>query len=312
MRRMPARCHGVALFALALAMCSAPVRAQSDRNAPRPDVQGRRVVLVTGSTDGLGREVAYRLAATGAHVIVHGRNRERGQEVVASIEKAGKGSARFYPADFASLDEVRRLGETLLRDYDHLDLLINNAGIGRIGRGDRLLSADGQELHFAVNYLAGYLLTRMLLPRLVSGAPSRIVNVSSRTQSPIDFDDITLERGYSFPRGYGQSKLAQIMFAIDLARELEGTGVTAYSLHPASAMDTNMIREAGGRPQSTVSDGADAVMFVIAAEGFESGQFFFQETPARANAQAYDESARAKLRALSDRIARAGHLRVGS
>lgn len=264
--------------------------------------QGQRVVLITGSTDGLGRELAYRIAASGAHVIVHGRNLERGAEVVARIEQEGKGSARFYAADFASLEEVRRFGETILRDYDRLDLLINNAGIARIGNNERLLSADGQELHFAINYLAGYLLTRMLLPRLRSSAPSRIINVSSRGQSPIAFDDITLERGFTFSRAYGQSKLAQIMFAIDLAHELEGTGVTAYSLHPASAMDTNMIREAGVRPQSTVEEGADAVMHLVTADGLVSGQFFFQLTPARANEQAYDATARARLKELSDRL----------
>jgi len=270
--------------------------------ASSTQAQGQRVVLITGSTDGLGRELAYRIAASGAHVIVHGRNLERGAEVVARIEQEGKGSARFYAADFASLDEVRRFGETILRDYDRLDLLINNAGIARIGQNDRLVSADGQELHFAINYLAGYLLTRMLLPRLRSSAPSRIINVSSRGQSPIAFDDITLERGYTFSRAYGQSKLAQIMFAIDLAQELEGTGVTAYSLHPASAMDTNMIREAGVRPQSTVEDGADAVMHLVTADGLVSGQFFFQMTPARANEQAYDTVARARLKELSDRL----------
>jgi NAD(P)-dependent dehydrogenase (short-subunit alcohol dehydrogenase family) len=292
-----------AIAGLAIAICAIPASAaaQSDPAQP-PDTVGRQIVLVTGSTDGLGREVAYRLAASGAHVIVHGRNRERGAAVVARIEEEGNGSARFYPADFASLDEVRRLGETLLRDYDRLDLLINNAGISLIGQRDRLLSADGQELHFAVNYLAGYLLTRMLLPRLRAGAPSRIVNVSSRAQSPIAFDDITLERRYSHRQAYGQSKLAQIMFAIDLAEELDGTGVTAYSLHPAPAMNTSMILEAGVQPQSTVEEGTAVVMHVVTADGFESGQFFFELTPARAHEQAYDTNARARLKALSDSL----------
>lgn len=307
MLRRPGQ-HGEArrfarVASLTIAICAMPASAngQSDPSQP-PDTTGRQIALVTGSTDGLGREVAYRLAASGAHVIIHGRNRERGAEVVARIEADGKGSARFYPADFASLDEVRRLGETLLRDYARLDLLINNAGISLIGQRDRLLSADGHELHFAVNYLAGYLLTRMLLPRLRSSAPARIINVSSRAQSPIAFDDITLERRYSHRQAYGQSKLAQIMFAIDLAHELEGTGVTAYSLHPAPAMNTSMIREAGVRPQSTVEEGTAVVMHVVTADGFESGQFFFEMTPARANEQAYDDSARARLRALSDRL----------
>jgi NAD(P)-dependent dehydrogenase (short-subunit alcohol dehydrogenase family) len=290
-----------ALLSIAICVTAVPTMAQSDP-AQQPDTVGRQIALVTGSTDGLGREVAYRLAASGAHVIVHGRNRERGAEVVARIEEEGKGSARFYPADFASIDDVRHLGETLLRDYDRLDLLINNAGISLIGQRDRLLSADGQELHFAVNYLAGYLLTRMLLPRLRSGAPSRIINVSSRAQSPIAFDDITLERRYSHRQAYGQSKLAQIMFAIDLAEELKGTGVTAYALHPAPAMNTSMILEAGVQPQSTVEEGTAVVMHVVTADGFESGQFFFEMTPARAHEQAYDTNARVRLRALSDSL----------
>jgi len=262
----------------------------------------RQVVLVTGSTDGLGREVALRIAATGAHVIIHGRNVERGAEVVARIEAEGKGSARFYRADFASLDSVRAFARTILDDYDRLDILINNAGIALLGQNDRRLSADGQELHFAVNYLAGFLLTRMLLPRLRNGAPSRIINVSSIGQAPLDFDDITLERGYSTNRAYGQSKLAQIMFTIDLADELAGTGVRVFALHPATFMDTHMITSAGLRPRSTVGEGADAVMHLVTGEDLESGLFFNRMTPARANPQAYDETARAKLRTLSRRL----------
>lgn len=262
----------------------------------------RPIILVTGSTDGLGREVALRIAATGAHVIVHGRNRERGAEVVAQIEAEGKGSARFYRADFASLDSVRALARTILDEYDRLDILINNAGIALLGQPDRRLSADGQELHFAVNYLAGFLLTHMLLPRLRSSTPSRIINVSSIGQAPLDFDDITLDRGYSTNRAYGQSKLAQIMFTIDLADELEGTGVSVFALHPATFMDTHMITSAGLRPRSTVGEGADAVMHLVTTDGLESGQFFNQTTPARANAQAYDESAREKLRTLSRKL----------
>ena len=293
---------------LALAVAGAAVGAYPPATARAQDTgiamqsgEGR-VVLVTGSTDGLGREVALRIAATGAHVIIHGRNRERGAEVVAQIEADGKGNARFYRADFASLDEVRVFAQAILRDYDRLDILINNAGIALLGQPDRRLSADGQELHFAVNYLAGFLLTRMLLPRLRSSAPSRIINVASIGQAPLDFDDITLERGYGTNRAYGQSKLAQIMFTIDLARELDGTGVSVYALHPATFMDTHMITSAGLRPRSTVGEGADAVMRLVTAEGLDSGQFFDGKTPARANAQAYDEAAREKLRTLSVRL----------
>lgn len=259
----------------------------------------RQVALVTGSTDGLGREVARRLASGGAHVIVHGRNRERGMQVVAEIEREGRGSARFYQADLASLEAVRGFANAILRDYDRLDVLVNNAGIWLTAPGGRQLSADGHELHFAVNYLSGFLLTRMLLPRLVESAPSRIVNVASGAQTPIDFSDVMLERDYTGSRAYAQSKLAQILFTFDLARELEGTGVTVGALHPATFMNTSMVTEAGVEPRSTVEEGAEAVMNLISAPDLASGQYFNGLRPARANAQAYDEEARARLRALS-------------
>jgi NAD(P)-dependent dehydrogenase (short-subunit alcohol dehydrogenase family) len=232
------------------------------------------VALVTGSTDGLGREVARRLAASGAHVIVHGRNVERGQELVREIEASGSGSARFYRADFASLDEIRSLAAAISRDYDRLDLLVNNAGIWLEGSDGRVLSEDGHEMHFQVNYLAGFLLTRSLLPLLRSSAPSRIVNVASLSQNPLDFDNLMLERGYSDGRAYGQSKLAQILMTVDMATELEGSGVTIAALHPATYMGTNMVLERGIDPRSSVAEGADAVMNVIGSPTVESGSFF--------------------------------------
>jgi len=263
--------------------------------------EGRPVILVTGSTDGLGREVARRLAATGAHVIVHGRNRERGTALVQEIEREGKGSAAFYAADLSSLAQVRELGASILRDYQRLDVLVNNAGIW-LTQGQRQLSADGHEMTFAVNYLSGYLLTRTLLPLLVKSAPSRIVNVASVAQTPIDFGDVMLERSYSGMRAYGQSKLAQILFTVDLAREVAGKKVTVVALHPASLMNTTMVEAAGIQPRSTVAEGADAVMQAITAPGIETGTYFNGKRPTRANAQAYDEDALQKLRSLSRKL----------
>ena len=263
--------------------------------------EGRQVILVTGSTDGLGRELARRLAASGAHVIVHGRNRERGAAVVQEIEREGKGSAAFYPADLSSLAQVRELGASILRDYQRLDVLVNNAGIW-VTQGTRQLSADGHELHFAVNYLSGYLLTRTLLPLLTKSAPSRIVNVASSAQTPIDFTDVMLERSYSGGRGYAQSKLAQIMFTVDLSRELAGKGVTVVALHPATLMNTTMVEAAGMQPRSTIAEGADAVMRAITERAIESGAYFNRQSPTRANAQAYDTEALEKLRTLSRKL----------
>jgi NAD(P)-dependent dehydrogenase (short-subunit alcohol dehydrogenase family) len=261
----------------------------------------RQVILVTGSTDGLGAEVARRLGARGAHVIVHGRNRERGEAVVAEIERDGAGSAAFYPADLADLDAVRRLADHIARDYDRLDVLVNNAGIW-LNDGERRVSDDGHELHFAVNYLASYLLTRRLLPLLERSAPARIVNVASSAQQPIDFDDVMLEGDYSPGRAYAQSKLAQILFTHDLAAELDGSGITVVALHPATLMDTPMVREAGVAPRTTVDQGADAVLNLVTGAGIESGQYFRGLEPARAHDQAYDREARERLRRLSERL----------
>jgi NAD(P)-dependent dehydrogenase (short-subunit alcohol dehydrogenase family) len=166
---------------------------------------------------------------------------------------------------------------------------------------ERQLSADGHELRFAVNYLSGFLLARLLLPLLKASAPSRIVNVASLGQHPLDFDDIMLTKGYTGTRAYAQSKLAQIMFTIDLAGELEGAGVTVNALHPATYMNTTMVRRAGVTPISSVEEGAEAILNLAAAPALagRSGLYFNGLREARADRQAYDADARARLRALS-------------
>ncbi|HEX7045030.1 MAG TPA: SDR family oxidoreductase [Burkholderiales bacterium] len=272
----------------------------TDAGAAPAGENKRMVALVTGSTSGLGREVALRLASRGLHVIVHGRDGGRGEAVVEEIARRG-GSARFYRADFTRLADVRRLAQDIRRDYDRLDLLVNNAGIALIG-GPRRVSADGYELHFQVNYLAHFLLTELLLPLIERSAPARIVNVASGAQTPIDFADPQIERNYDGWRAYGQSKLAQVMFTRTLAERLAGTGVTTYSLHPATYMDTPLVRDAGITPISTVDEGADAVMRLITEEGLENGAYFSGRRPARAHAQAYDKNARERLWALSRKL----------
>ena len=258
-----------------------------------------KVALITGSTDGVGRVVAKTLGAAGARVLIHGRNAERGERVVSEIKQAG-GTALFVAADFASLAEVRRLGDTIRQSEKRLDILINNAGIGTAGT-ERLTSIDGYELRFAVNYLAGFLLTQLLLPLIRTSTPARIVNVSSAGQQAIDFDDVMLTRGFSGRRAYCQSKLAQIMLTIDLARELEGSGIIVNALHPATYMNTSMVRRAGVTPMSSVEEGAEAILNLATSPGLEgrSGRYFNGLREARADAQAYDEAARRRLRAIS-------------
>ena len=266
----------------------------------------QKTALVTGSTDGLGRAVARSLAASGYRVLIHGRDTRRGDDLVREIAAQG-GAARFHRADFASLADVRALADVVSSGHDRLHLLINNAGIGT-GEGGRpaprQTSADGYELRFAVNYLAGYLLTRLLLPLLLRGAPARIVNVASVGQYPLDFDNLMLTRAYSGMRAYAQSKLAQVMLTLDLAAQLRGSGVTANCLHPATYMDTTMVRGAGVEPVSTVEEGATAVMHLAASRELEgrTGEYFDGLHPARANAQAYDAQVRQRLAEVSARL----------
>ena len=272
-----------------------------------------KTILVTGSTDGVGRYVAERLGVEGARVLVHGRDRARGEAAAKRIAKAG-GEARFFAADLASLAEVRALADAVRQETDGLDVLVNNAGIGTAGN-KREVSADGFELRFAVNYLAGFLLTRLLMPLLEARAPARIVNVSSAGQQPLDFSDVMLTRGYSGVRAYCQSKLAQILFTIDLAEELKDRNITVNCLHPATYMDTTMVRQSGARPISTVEQGGAAILSLVESPALEgrTGLYFNGLKESRADAQAYDREARRRLRALSfelvgmpDPMARAG------
>jgi NAD(P)-dependent dehydrogenase (short-subunit alcohol dehydrogenase family) len=261
-----------------------------------------KTVLITGSTDGVGRYVAARLAASGAKVLIHGRNPERAKTLADEIERGGRGEAVFYQADLSSLAGARQLAEAVLAKNKRLDIFISNAGIGSRTQGpERRTSADGHELRFAVNYLSGFLLAYLLLPLLKASAPSRIVNVASLGQHPLDFDDVMLTRDYSGGRAYAQSKLAQIMFTIDLAHELKGSGVTVNALHPATYMNTTMVRDGGITPISTVEQGGEAILHLAVGDDLEgkTGLFFNGMQEARAHPQAYDEAARKRLRALS-------------
>jgi NAD(P)-dependent dehydrogenase (short-subunit alcohol dehydrogenase family) len=261
-----------------------------------------KTVLVTGSTDGVGRYAAAKLAAAGAKLLIHGRDRDRAKTLAEEIRRAGHGEAVFYHADLSSLAGARQLAAAVLADHKRLDVFISNAGIGSRTQGaERRESADGYELRFAVNYLSGFLLARLLLALLKASAPSRIVNVASLGQHPIDFDDVMITKGYTGSRAYAQSKLAQIMFTIDLARELEGSGVTVNSLHPATYMNTTMVREGGISPISTVEQGGEAILHLAAGDDVagKSGLFFNGMREAQANAQAYDDAARRRLRDLS-------------
>lgn len=293
----------VSLILLMAALPMIAPGAHAETPAVPLSYQGK-TVLVTGSTDGLGRELARALAAEGAHVIVHGRNVERGQALVEEITKAGKGTARFFAADFASLDAVKGFADSLAKQYPKLDLLVNNAGIGVFGDKPRGTSADGHELQFAVNYLAGWVLVHRLRPALEAAAPSRAINVASLAAEPIDFSDVMLEQPGAHKRGYGQSKLAQVMMTAEIAPEFATRGITMIAVHPATMMNTTMVRGAGVAPRTTVDEGRDAVMSLIRSPKLAAGAFYNGAKLATPHAQAADAEARARLRTLSAELTR--------
>ena len=264
----------------------------------------QQVVLVTGSTDGLGRGLAHELASRGATVLIHGRDPAKGEAALREIRDATENEAlAFYLADFSSLAHVRALAERVLADHDRLDVLVNNVGIGTGGRdgAERAVSEDGHELRFQVNYLAHFLLARLLEPLLVRSAPARIVNVASAGQAPIDFDDVMLERDYSGVQAYCQAKLALVMLTFDLAEELRAQGVTANCLHPGTYMPTKMVLEAGVTPRDSLESGVEATLRLVADADLDrvSGMYFERLREARAHEQAYDTDARGRLRELS-------------
>jgi NAD(P)-dependent dehydrogenase (short-subunit alcohol dehydrogenase family) len=259
-------------------------------------------VLVTGATDGLGKRVALELAQRGATVLVHGRSRERCEAVLEEVRRGtGSEGAHYYLADLSSLGAVRGLAEQILSEHDRLDVLVNNAGV--IAR-EREETEDGLELTFTVNYLAHFLLANLLLPLLRDSAPARIVNVASAGQSPVDFRDVMLERGYDGMSAYTQSKLAQVMFTFELAEHLRGTGVTTNALHPATLMDTKMVLETFGHALSSVQEGADATVRLAVSPELEgvTGRYFEGTREAHANRQAYNAEARKRLWDVSEEL----------
>ncbi|GII54189.1 3-oxoacyl-ACP reductase [Planotetraspora thailandica] len=258
------------------------------------------LILITGASDGLGRALAEDLAATGQHrLLLHGRDARR----LAEVAEATGGES--FQADFSSLADVRRLAEEVAAAHDRLDVLVNNAGIGfHVDGVERQASADGHELRLAVNYLAPVLLTRELLPLLRQAAPSRVVNVASIGQQPIDFDDPQLEREYTDIAAYCRSKLALISHTIDLAEELDGSGVTVNSVHPATYMPTTMSARSGMEVVDSLEKGVAATWRLVDAPELAgvTGRYFDGEAEARASEEAYDPGYRRRLGELTQKL----------
>jgi NAD(P)-dependent dehydrogenase (short-subunit alcohol dehydrogenase family) len=262
------------------------------------------IAFITGATDGLGRSLAEALAAEGVSLLLHGRSAERLATVEAELGAKHPGSViGTVRADLAELAQVHRLADDVLAMTDRLDVFVSNAGIGS-GQPEgpsRSVSADGYELRFAVNYLAGFALTQQLLPLLRASAPARIVYVASLGQSPVDWDDVMIERGYNGTRAYGQSKLAQITSGFTLAAQLPADEVTVNSLHPSTYMPTKMVMLNGVDSIDTLQAGTEATRRLAAdpAVAGVTGKFYDRLREARAEASAYDPEVQQKLWELS-------------
>jgi NAD(P)-dependent dehydrogenase (short-subunit alcohol dehydrogenase family) len=265
-----------------------------------------QTILITGSTDGLGLATAERLVGRGATVLVHGRSEQKLERALAKLGAERGARVRGFLADLSSLDRVRRLARHVAEQVDRLDVLVNNAGVAVMD--GRRTSEDGFELTFAVNYLSHFLLTAELLPLLRRSAPARIVNVASIGQAPVDFDDpMAEEREYDGFLAYRESKLAQIMFTFELAERLRGAGiddVTVNALHPATLMDTQMVRGSFGRTMSDVAEGVEALSRLVADPDLDgvSGRYFDQTDEVAPHSQADEAEARRRLWELSEEL----------
>ncbi|MBO2454470.1 SDR family NAD(P)-dependent oxidoreductase [Actinomadura barringtoniae] len=258
-------------------------------------------VLVTGATQGMGRHLALELAAQGATLLLHGRDKKRLDKVAADVRAAGV-PVRTYLADLADLDQVRAMAADIRSAEVRLDALVNNAAVG--GGSDptrREVSAQGYELRFAVNALAPYVLIRELAPLLSEAA--RVVNVASMGQEAIDLDDPMMEREYDGLPAYCRSKVAMIMMTFDLAEELADRKVTVNAVHPAHLMDTPGVREFGLTPVTGTDEGVRPTLRLLTDPELArtTGRYFHQFEERRAHEQAYDLDARARVAALMKR-----------
>jgi len=277
-----------------------------------------KTVLITGGTGGIGKAAAVGLASMGARVGITGRDRARAERAAKDIEaESGNPAVDVFVADLSSQAEVRRMAGEVLSAYPRLDVLVNNAG-GFWSH--RHTTADGLEHTFALNHLAPFLLTTLLLERLITSAPARVVTVSSGAQSmgKIDFDDLMGEQDYSGQQAYNQSKLANVMFTYELARRLEGTGVTATALHPGMT-NTSFSAEDPSRGMAPVvflarpfmkspEKGAETVVFLSSSSTVEgvTGKYYANRKTKKSNVSSYDDEVTARLWRVSADLVGAG------
>jgi retinol dehydrogenase-14 len=273
-----------------------------------------KIILVTGSTDGIGKETATALASLGAEIIVHGRNPEKTQKTVREMKATSNNEQISYLiADFTDLNQIREMATELQEKYTRLDVLINNAGVYNSRRID---TDTGVERTFLINHLAPFTLTNLLLPILKSSAPSRIINVSSQVHSMgrLDFEDLGFKKGYFGMMAYSRSKLANLLFTYELDRRLKGSGVTVNTLHPGHVA-TNIWGDAAPLIGSAVirlmkwislspEEGADNSIYLASSPDLDniSGQYFMKREPVRSSSMSYDRETAARLWQVSEEL----------
>jgi len=272
-----------------------------------------KTVLITGATDGIGKQAAKELASMGAKVVIVGRNEEKCNQSIKEVSNYnGNSQVNYLLADLSSMGEVKKLAEEFKAKYDRLDVLINNAGAAFL---NRQVTGDGFEKTFATNHLAYFLLTASLLDMLKASSPSRIINVSSNSHynGKIRFDDPHLKGFYFVMRAYSQSKLANVMHTYALARRLEGSGVTANCLHPG-LVRTGIFRKVKGvkgliekillRKAISVEEGAETLVYLASSEdvAFESGNYYYKKKVRTTSARSYDIETQEKLWEMSEEM----------
>jgi NAD(P)-dependent dehydrogenase (short-subunit alcohol dehydrogenase family) len=275
-----------------------------------------RIVMVTGATAGIGKVTALEIARLGATVIAVGRDEAKGRDVVAMIKRqTGNPNVDYLLADLSSIEQTKALAEHYRATHDRLHVLVNNVGAIFMARSE---SVDGIENTFALNHLVGYfLLTNLLLDVIKASAPARIVNVSSRAhfQAQMDFEDLELREGYSGFKAYSNSKLANLLFTYELARRLEGTGLTANALHPGMAATNFGVTNNSGplwRIMRRVlnlfaiseAEGAQTSIYLATSPEVEgvSGKYYEKSRPERSSEASYNEADQKRLWEISERM----------
>ncbi|HTK11730.1 MAG TPA: SDR family oxidoreductase [Ktedonobacteraceae bacterium] len=277
-------------------------------------MQGK-ICVITGGTSGIGKATAAGLAQMGATVVIVGRNQEKGNAVLDEIQDAsGNNALAFLLADLSSQASIRQLAAEIQQRYAHLDVLINNAGVFMLRRQT---TVDGLEVTFAVNHLAAFLLTNLLLDLLKASAPVRIIHVDSDSheKATIRMNDLQGEKNYRFWHAYGQSKLAMLLCSYELARRLEGTGVSVNALHPgfvATSMGMNNVGAIGRAVAGAVlpllgmtpEDGAKTSLYLASSPEVAdvSGRYFVKSVPVRSAPLSYDETLQRQMWAASEKL----------